>query len=142
MKKKQPPIEEGRKFTTAWDYETKRTDEASSVADGGHKISKSLEMLGSKRRRYVLYVLQNRKKATFKEVTERVAIWETETVSEELDERTRENIRVNLHHSHLPKLEDAGMITYDRQSGAVYLRDLSDTMEEILDYYKNIERPG
>ncbi|WP_255167526.1 DUF7344 domain-containing protein [Natrononativus amylolyticus] len=142
MGEKRPPIEEVRKITAAWIYEKKRIDEGSSVADGGHKKSEFFEMIGSKRRRYVLYALQNQKNATFEEVTERVAIWETETPPEELDERTRQNIRVNLHHSHLPKLEDAGIIRYDRQSGAVSLRDLPDATETFLDYYADIERPG
>jgi hypothetical protein len=141
MGEKQPPIEERRKFTATRDHETKRTDEASFVADGGYKISKYLEIISSKRRRYVLYALQSKNKATFEEITERVATWETEIPSEELDERTKQNIRVNLHHSHLPKLEDAGIIGYNHQSGTLCLRDLSGTTENLLGYYENIERP-
>lgn len=140
MGEKRLPFGEGRKFTAIPDYKMKRIDKASSVADGGHKVSEFLELIGSKRRRYVLYALQNEQKATFEEVTERVAIWETETPPEELDERTRQNIRVNLHHTHLPKLEDAGIIRYDRQSGVIYLRELSDATERFLDFYWDIER--
>jgi DNA-binding transcriptional ArsR family regulator len=142
MREKRLPIEEGRKSAVSRDYETKRIDEVSSAADGGRQVSEFLEMISSKRRRYVLYALQSEKKATFGEVSDRVAIWETETPLEELDERTRQNIRVDLHHTHLPKLEDAGIIRYDRQSGVVHLRDLSDATENVLDYYRDIERPG
>lgn len=141
MREKQLPVEEGRKFAAVQNHETKRIDKTLSAADGGHTVSEFLEMIGSKRRRYVLYALQEKKEATFEEIIERVATWETETTSEELDEQTKQNIRINLYHSHLPKLEDSGIIKFDYQSGTISLRDLPDTTEKFIDYYEDIERP-
>lgn len=37
---------------------------------------------------------------------------------EAADEQLRRRVRISLHHNHLPKLADAGVITYDEETVA------------------------
>ncbi|RKD98158.1 DUF7344 domain-containing protein [Halopiger aswanensis] len=43
------------------------------------------------------------------------------TVATGTTDRDRQTLESALHHRHLPALVDAGVVEYDRQSGAVYL---------------------
>lgn len=54
--------------------------------------------------------------------------------AESRDKETRDRLRIELHHLHLPKLADADLIEYDPKSGLVrYIPD--DDMEELLQTY-------
>ncbi|MFC4439135.1 MULTISPECIES: DUF7344 domain-containing protein [Natrialbaceae] len=139
MKDERLPAERERKLTAPQKYESKRIDEGVVVADGGNQINEFIELIADKRRRYVLYFLRNRGNTEFEAVTEQVTAWETETPPEELDEQTRRNIRIDLRHSHLPKLEDTGIIRFDRRNGSIYLQHLPDSLEKYLDYCADIE---
>lgn len=133
------PSEEERGFMAFQNRETEYSNEKGSVADGGHQINELLEMIADKRRRYLLYSLQHQRKVEFDEVTNQVATWETKTLPQELDKQARQNIQVDLRHTHLPKLEDAGIIRFDHQNSVIYLHHLPDTLEEFLDYCAVIE---
>lgn len=139
MKDERLPTERGRKFTASQDDESKPIDEGVVVADGGNEINGFIELIADKRRRYVLYSLRNRGNTEFEAVTEQVTAWETETPPEELDEQTRRNIRIDLRHSHLPKLEETGIIRFDRRNGSIYLQHLPDSLEKYLDYCADVE---
>lgn len=116
-------------------------DKGSIVADGGVEISKFMEALANKRRRYVLYYLRAKEHAELEEVTEQIAAWETGTPPEELDEQTRRNVRVSLYHSHLPKLEKAGFIGYDHRHGSMRFQNPPERVIHFLDYCSAIESP-
>lgn len=46
--------------------------------------------------------------------------------------RDRERLAIQLHHAHLPKLQDHGVVEYDPGNGAVRYQP-SDQLEEVLD---------
>ena len=139
MKDKRLPAERERKLTPFQEYGSKRIDEEVVVADGGNQIDEFIELIADKRRRYVLYSLRNRGNTEFEAVAEQVTAWETETPPEELDEQTRRNVRIDLRHAHLPKLEETGIIRFDRRNESIYLQHLPDSLETYLDYCSNIE---
>lgn len=123
------------------DRETDHIDSGSLVSDGGLEISEFMEVLAHERRRYVLYYLQHEECAELEDVTEQIAVWESGTPSEELDERTRRRISINLYHAQLPKLEEAGIIGYDRRHGSMCFQYPPDPVEKFLDYCAAIELP-
>lgn len=71
-------------------------------------------LLGNARRRFVLRYLQLRDAPVpIEELAEAVARWECDDLDEVTPHR-KDCIRASLHHVHLPKLADAGLVRYDR----------------------------
>lgn len=102
--------------------------------DASHKsLDRVFEILSDHRRRYVLYYLNNPQKqtVTLDELADQVCTWEREWIgrTNKLKGNHRENIRIQLHHIHLPKMDDAGAIDYDPRSQTVR----SHTAESLLE---------
>jgi len=74
------------------------------------------ELLADQQRRHILYCLTDQPDgvADFADLVDAVVAHEPET-----DTDTRETIRTGLHHVHLPKLAEAGVIDYDTRSETV-----------------------
>lgn len=123
------------------DREQGPDDRCSAVADGGIGIGKVIEALADERRRCVLYYLQDRGNAELEDVIEHVAAREAETAPDEIDDRLRTNVRIGLYHADLPKLDDAGIIGYDRRKGTMCLQYLPDPVEQFLEYCETVESP-
>ena len=72
------------------------------------------------RRRYALYHLkQQRCPVELGELAEQVAAWENDTTVAEITSEQRKSVYSALYQTHLPKLEEAGIINYDRGRGVV-----------------------
>lgn len=72
------------------------------------------------RRRYALYYLkQEEKPVELGELAEQVAAWENDTTVDSITAEQRKSVYSALYQTHLPKLEEAGVITYDRRQGVV-----------------------
>jgi len=82
------------------------------------------DVLSANRRRHALYVLYRRADST--------------TVRELADALTPESggdverVTAELAHVHLPRLDDAGVVEYDRDAETVALADLSDRFDRYL----------
>lgn len=71
-------------------------------------------LLSNSRRRSVLYVLyQSDGALELSLLVQRVASCETGVPAEELDDDVTQSIYISLHQTHLPKLADFGLVTYD-----------------------------
>ncbi|QFU81093.1 DUF7344 domain-containing protein [Natronorubrum aibiense] len=87
------------------------------------------DLLSNRRRRYALYYLSNQPDgvATLEDVTngvvdhqERLSESTGETATTvEPDSEQRGQIQMELQHTHLPKLEDAGILEHDQRSETV-----------------------
>ncbi len=79
------------------------------------------DILRNDRRRNVIRVLQEHNTAvSLQELTDEVAIRETGETPP--PEGTRDSVYVSLHQTHLPKLDDAGVIDYDTEDKTITLR--------------------
>lgn len=83
-------------------------------------------LLQNRHRRYLLYSLQQNDESvvTLDELTRRILDWEQrmDAGGDPTDElKTR--IRISLHHTHLPKISEAGLVEYDPHSETVRKRD-------------------
>ncbi len=84
-----------------------------TTSECGRSLDTIFEVLAARRRRYVLYYLNDRPEecATLCELVDLVAEWERMTES---DTPTihRRRVAASLHNGHLPALRDAGLIEY------------------------------
>lgn len=113
---------------------TDTPDVADGFARGNRDISPALDatldLLSNRRRRYVLYSLREQEgSATVEELADRVT-----SLEEDDGEADRDRVRADLHHNQLPRLEDAGAVTFDAERGYVTLAgDAGGPLSEYLD---------
>lgn len=88
--------------------------------DGDVQIDRGFDALSDPYRRAICrYVLRtNADLVAREELVDYLADEATVATGEDCD---RQTLETDLHHRHLPALADAGMVEYDRHSGAVYL---------------------
>jgi len=104
------------------------------MSSGEERLTQDLvfDILSSARRRYVLYLLKTEGRMELTELAEHVAARENDTSVEELTRQQRKRVYVSLYQTHIPKLEDAGFVEYDQDSGYVSLRGRADEIDQYL----------
>jgi hypothetical protein len=128
------------------DAERSSSDDA-SVSEGssrGPTLSKddTLHILQNERRRRVLQYLSEADGAVdMRDIAEQVAAWEHGTTVQQLTSDQRQRVYIALYQSHLPKLADFGLITYNRSRGVVERTPLADQISWYLDGDETSERP-
>lgn len=85
-----------------------------------------------RRRRVLLYLQGTSGEVSMRDIAEQVAAWENDTTVEALGSNERQRVYIALYQSHLPKLDDAGVLTYDQQRGIVARTQLADQLETYL----------
>lgn len=111
------------------------------VTDGGERLGEIFEAMTDQRRRYVLYFLQEEEVADIETLAEHVAAWEQDITVEAVSEDEVTNVQIDLFHTHLPKLQDAGLVEYDRRSRTARYRLPSALINKLLQLAARIERP-
>ncbi|NHN47566.1 hypothetical protein G9464_08145 [Halostella sp. JP-L12] len=88
------------------------------------------ELLSCRRRRLALYHLVDAESPVdFDDLVSRIVDWETGSLAPPRDhERT---VSTALHHRHLPRLAEAGVVRYDADAGEIHYRP-SPRLEESL----------
>jgi hypothetical protein len=92
------------------------------------------EILSSARRRYVLYYLRQADGGPIEliDLARHVAAWENDIHVDELTQQQRKRVYVSLYQSHIPKLDSAGIVKYDRDEGVVSLEKDAFIVDEYL----------
>lgn len=91
------------------------------------------DILSSPRRRYVLYYLRTTDEPVkLTNLAEQVAAWENETEPENITEQERKRVYVSLYQTHIPRLDEAGIIEYDKESGNIALAEDATNIDEYL----------
>jgi len=91
------------------------------------------DILSSPRRRYVLYYLRDHGgPVELTDLAEELAAWENDTTVDELGPQARKRVYVSLYQTHVPKLEDAGLIDYDADSGELRLAEKNPNVDQYL----------
>lgn len=95
-------------------------------------VDTCLQLVSDQQRRCVLQHLRNRpaERIAVEALTEAVA--HTEYSDEAKAEREREQIAIQLSHTHLPRFADHGVIDYDREGGTVRYQP-NERVESLLD---------
>ncbi|MHB9285696.1 hypothetical protein ACKVMT_01485 [Halobacteriales archaeon Cl-PHB] len=108
-----------------------RSDQA-NVRDGELTVSDAFRILESRRRRYVLHTLLDHSGSMA--VDQLVAtIRDVERKQGEDPADHTERIEIALRHTHLPQLEDAGVVTWHRRADAVEREAAMTVLAPFLD---------
>ncbi|WP_425606489.1 DUF7344 domain-containing protein [Halomontanus rarus] len=91
-------------------------------------------VLQTKRRRDVLRYLQDTSgPVRMRDLAEQVAAWEQQTSIEALSSNERQRVYISLYQSHLPKLDEEGIVTYDKDRGIVERAPLAAAFDPYID---------
>lgn len=91
-------------------------------------------LLSNPRRRFILqYLNKNPGGIGLQDLATEVAAWENETDPEELTDKEEKRLYVSLHQTHIPKLEAAGIVEHDSDTGEIRLTDRGTDVNRYLD---------
>ena len=97
------------------------------------------EVLSNRRRRYTVHALKQADGAMqLGDVAERVAAWEYDIDLSEVSYDERKRVYTALQQSHLPKMDDVGLLSYDKRQGLIE----PEPALEDADVYMDIVRGG
>ncbi|MFU8869648.1 hypothetical protein [Natronococcus sp.] len=101
------------------------------------------EMLSNQRRRWVLHYLkrEEEERVDLRTLVDSVSSWEYETPADELPWKKRKRVYTSLRQSHLPRLDETGVIEYDRNRGEVALTDEARKLQLYLEYVPEDDIP-
>lgn len=90
-------------------------------------------LLQNERRRLVLrYLRGTEEPVRMRDIAEQVAAWEHDTTVEELTSKQRQRVYIPLYQSHLSKLDEAGLIDYQKNRGIVERQPRADMVDQYL----------
>ncbi len=83
-------------------------------------LDQIFEMLKNQRRRYVLqYLRKVDQQVTLGTLSEQIAAWENDKAVEQITSDERKRVYVGLYQVHLPKLDDADIVTFDKARDSI-----------------------
>lgn len=99
-------------------------------------------MLSNRRRRLVLnYLRRTEEEVSVRDLSEEVAALENGIDANEVTYKQRKRVYTSLHQTHLPKLDDVGVVVYDRDRGTISLTSLAAELDSFLDNTDEPPRP-
>ncbi|MEF8787208.1 MAG: hypothetical protein V5A45_14860 [Haloarculaceae archaeon] len=82
------------------------------------------------RRRYILYYTKHvGRPVPFEELVEQITIWESFGATDVVDRNKRKSVHNSLNQTHLPKLEQIGLINNDKESNKISATDRAEQIE-------------
>ncbi|WP_255170218.1 DUF7344 domain-containing protein [Natrononativus amylolyticus] len=92
------------------------------------------EVLRNQRRRYVLQFLkQDGRPTELGDLAQQVAAWEYDTVPEKVTPEQRKRVYTTLQQTHLPKMDEAGILLFDSDHGIIEPTDRTDDISVYLE---------
>ncbi|WP_227374441.1 DUF7344 domain-containing protein [Haladaptatus halobius] len=92
------------------------------------------DVLKNQRRRYALhYLKQAEETVQLSDLAEQVAAWENDTTVDAISAAERKRVYTALYQSHLPKLDDAGIVDYNQNRGIVELATAAEQLDPYLE---------
>ncbi|SFK76972.1 hypothetical protein SAMN04487950_1005 [Halogranum rubrum] len=119
-------------------------DDVEGVEDGSTETNEQqrletddlFHILQNQRRRRVLEHLQDHdagEQVDMRDIAEQVAAWEHDTTLQQLTSNERQRVYIALYQSHLPKLDEKGIIEYNQSRGFVERTAVADQFDPYLD---------
>jgi hypothetical protein len=96
-------------------------------------------MLANERRRYTIHYLKTLEEpVALGTLAEQVGAWEHDTRPDHLTSAERKTVYTALQQRHLPKMDDAGLVSFDKRAGTV---EPTDSLTDI-DIYAEVVPSG
>lgn len=122
------------------DCEHAAAGETPVLSDGGEALlSRVFGALAHRRRRYALYYLRDHEQVQTDELARQIVAWERDVPADEVPAEASERVHAELVHSHLPKLEDYGLVEYDRRSGDIGYTYPPSVLDDVLKLAATVE---
>lgn len=122
-------------FRGPWDWVGGHEPAApDSPARDATRMRKVLLTLADERRRAVLDYLRASESAHIEDVAAYIAAQETVVPGDEPTDGTVREIRIELYHVHLPKLQAIGAIEFEYATGRVRLRSYPEGFDRFLEF--------
>ncbi|MCD2203017.1 DUF7344 domain-containing protein [Halobacterium sp. KA-6] len=100
------------------------------------------DVLSNRRRRYAAHALKAvDSTAEIGDVAEQVAAWEYGVDVDQVSYEERKRVYTALQQSHLPKMDDVGVVNFDKNRGTVEPTDSLDDIEVYMDVVQGNEIP-
>ncbi|MGA9402972.1 DUF7344 domain-containing protein [Haladaptatus sp.] len=117
---------------------TQQVEEQPSSMDTTSSVELSEDqiyhLLQNERRRYVLrYLHGSDGQESMRDIAEQVAAWENDSTVQAITSSERQRVYIPLYQSHLPKLDEEGIIEYDQSRGTVEKTDMADVLYDYLE---------
>lgn len=112
--------------------------------DSGESLSKDtiFSTLSNQRRRYVIHYLKHDpEQVRIRDLAEQVAAWENDITVEELTYKQRKRVYTSLHQTHLPKMNDCGIVEYDRDRGLISIASKAAELDVYLEVVSEDDIP-
>lgn len=90
-------------------------------------------------RRFLLYRLRDLEVATVEELAREVAAREADADPEAVPEDALEAAKIELSHTHLPKLAASNIVEYDRRSATVRYADPPFLLETVISLFEQFD---
>ena len=104
-----------------------------------YSFDEVLDLISNARRRAALYHLKDWGKGTITLVELAEAVWEREsTMPATSTPASKQEVQISLVHSHIPKLDSAGIVDYDSGEATVHYT-ANPALESCLDHAEKIE---
>ena len=94
--------------------------------------------LASTQRRRLLSLLCDEREETVDELATVLTGWDATTTDTMATPADHERLTIELVHSHLPLLEESGLVTYDRERATVAIEPLEETVVELI--HRSVDR--
>lgn len=122
--------------------EESTADEREAASEPELSLDVMFEILKNERRRFVLKYFEDREgPVALGDLAEHVAAKENDKPERELTSGERKRVYVGLYQCHLPKMNDAGIVDFNRNRGRIELGENADLLTEYLDTEESTERP-
>ncbi|ADB63594.1 hypothetical protein Htur_4832 (plasmid) [Haloterrigena turkmenica DSM 5511] len=106
---------------------------ADRITVGGSDVDRLFEILEHRYRRYIIQRLRTTDQpVTEEQLAMEIAAREREVPVQTITLQTADYIRTVLHHTHLPKMVDESIITYDTDTGKISLTNQIIDLEPVL----------
>jgi len=114
---------------------------SADLGEESPSIDQVFRLLKNRRRRLVLaYLGQQGGPVALDELVEYVTVHERDEPESQPDARERRRTHVDLHHCHLPLMEDLGAIDFDESRERIRVGEAFEAIERHLDYGEWDER--
>lgn len=91
------------------------------------------QLLGNRRRRWAIRYLTHNEHAQLGDLAEQIAAWEAGISAEQVTAQQRKRAYTSLQQTHLPALEEAGVIDFSVESGDIDVTEQMETLDIYLE---------
>ena len=115
-----------------------------TTPDPGGELTQTeaFDILSNERRRHALHYLLAQDDGTeIGELSEQVAAWENGEELEQVTSDERRRVYVSLHQTHLPRMDDAGILQYENSRDTIELTERGESLRVYMEVVEGNEIP-